>query len=60
MKKPCRKCAAKASTKPLFNLVDNPKQPLHPTILLKVTYFERRLKILKKVNFIFSLEPSLF
>ena len=29
MKKSCRKCAPKASTRPLFNLVDNPKKPLH-------------------------------
>ena len=28
MKKACRKCAPKASTRPLFNLVNNPKQPL--------------------------------
>ena len=30
MKKSHRKCAPKASTRPLFNLVNNPKQPLHP------------------------------
>ena len=29
MKKSCRKCAPKASTRPLFNLVNNPQQPLH-------------------------------
>ena len=29
MKKSCRKCAPKASARPLFNLVNNPQQPLH-------------------------------
>ena len=29
MKKSCRKCAAKASTRLLFNLVNNPQKPLH-------------------------------
>ena len=28
MKKSSRKCAPKASTRPLFNLVNNQKQPL--------------------------------
>ena len=61
MKKSCRKCAPKASTRPLLNLVNNPQQPLHTKILLKKRYFERELsKSLKKVNFIFSVELSPF
>ena len=56
MKKLCRKCAPKASPRPLFNFVNNPKQPLHAR-----NYFEIGLsKSLKKVNFIFSFKPSPF
>ena len=29
MKKSCRNCAPKASTSPVFNLVNNPQQALH-------------------------------
>ena len=50
MKKSCRKCAQKAS-------------PTHymEEILLEIRYLERGLSSsLKKVNFIFSLEPSPF
>ena len=43
MEKPCRKCAPNASPKPFFNLVGNPKQPLHAGILLQIRYFERGL-----------------
>ena len=59
--KSCRKCAEKASLRPLYNLVNNLKQPLHAKIILKVKYFERGLsKSLKKGNFIFSFKPSPF
>ena len=30
MKKSYKKCALKATPRPHFNLVNNPKQPLHP------------------------------
>ena len=40
MEKPCRKCAPNASPTPFFNLVGNPKQPLHAGILLQIRYFE--------------------
>ena len=37
------------------------KQPLHARNSFKIRYFERGLsKSLKKFNFIFSFEPSLF
>ena len=29
MEKSCRKCAAETSPRPLFNLVNNPRQPLY-------------------------------
>ena len=46
---------------PLLILTNNPKQPLHARIVLKIRYFERRLlKALKKVNFIFPFKPSPF
>ena len=42
-------------------LVNKTKQPLHARKFLKIRYFERGLsKSLKKVNFIFSFEPSPF
>ena len=43
-------------------LVDNPKQPLHATNSFEnIRYSERGLaKSLRKVNFIFSFEPSPF
>ena len=54
MEKSCRKCAAKASPRPLLILVNNPKQRLHA-----IKCFERELsKSLKNFNFIFSFEPS--
>ena len=49
---------------PLFILVNMPKQPLkldNQEIILKTRFFEKRLsKSCKKVNFIFSFEPSPF
>ena len=46
---------------PLLILVNNPKQPLHARNYFKRKIFERGLsKTLKKVNFIFSSEPSSF
>ena len=44
MEKSYGKCAPKASPRPLLNLVNNPKQPLHmQEILLKIRYFETGL-----------------
>ena len=61
MEKSCRKYAPKASPRPLFILVNNPKQPLHARNILKIRYFERGLtKTLKKVNFIFSFQHNPF
>ena len=52
MEKSYRKYASKASPRPFFILAKNPKQPLNA---------ERRLsKTVKKLNFIFSLEPIAF
>ena len=42
MEKSCRKCAPKASPRPLFNLLNNPKLPLQE-VLLKIRYSERGL-----------------
>ena len=42
-------------------LVNNPKQPLHERIVLKIRFFERVLsESRKKVNFIFPFKPNLF
>ena len=61
MEKSCRKCAPKASPKPLFNLAKHPKSHCMQEILLKIRYFDRRLsKTLKNVNFNFSFEHSPF
>ena len=61
MEKSCRKCAPKASSRPLFNLVNNPKQTLHARNSFKKRYFERGVpKSLKKFNLIFSFVPSPF
>ena len=58
MEKSCRKYAPKASARPFYNFVNNPKQP---EIILKVRYFERGLsKSLTKGKFIFSFAPSPF
>ena len=49
MEKLCRKCASKASPRPLLNSVIDPKQPLHAKNFFKIRYFERELsKSLKK------------
>ena len=62
MKKSCRKCAPKASPRPLFYYGKQPKIVMVCIkIILKIRYFERGLsKTFKKVNFIFSFEPSPF
>ena len=62
MEKSCRKCASKASPKPLFYFYKQPKKAIAcKKIILKIRYFERGLsKTLKKVNLIFSFEPSHF
>ena len=58
MEKSCRKCVLKAYLRPILNFGNQPKTAI-AWILLKIRYFERGLsKSLKKVNFIFSLEPS--
>ena len=57
MEKSCRKYATTASPRSLFNFGFHCMQE----ILLKIMYFERGLsKSIKKVNFIFSFEPSPF
>ena len=61
MEKSSRKCVTKASPRLLYNLVNNPKQPLHARNSFKSKIFERGLsESLKKGNFIFSFEPSPF
>ena len=61
MEKSCRKCALKASPRPLLILRYKLKQPLQGRNSFKSKIFERGLsKNLKKVNFIFSFEPSPF
>ena len=52
MKKSCQKCAPKASPRPFFILVNNPKQPLHP----KGDYQNP----FKKLTFIFLMNPVPF
>ena len=42
MKKSCRKCEPKASTRPLFNLVNNPQQPLHTKNSFEKEIFRKR------------------
>ena len=61
MKKPCRKCAPKASPRPVFNFAKK-TQNSHCTqeIILKIRYSERGLsKTLKKVKFFFFRTQSL-
>ena len=42
-------------------MANNPKQPLHSEILLKMRYFEKALsKALKKLTFFFLSKPVLF
>ena len=55
MEKSCKKCAPKASPRPLLILVNNPKSHCMQEILLKIRLFEIGLsKSLKKVKSIFS------
>ena len=56
MEKWCTKCAPKASPRPLLILLNNPKQPLHPKILLKKDY----QKALKKLTLFFLSIPVPF
>ena len=57
IEKSCRKCAAKASPRPLYNFGSCCMQE----IILKVRYFETGLsKSLKKGNLIFSFESNPF
>ena len=61
MEKSYRKCAPKASPRLLFILVNNPKRPLYAKYYFKKIYLGIGLsKTLKKGNFTFSFEPSLF
>ena len=63
MEKSFRKCAPKASPRPLINFGNWLKTAFayKKLIILKIRYFEKGLsKSLKKVNFVFSFEPSLF
>ena len=43
MKRSYRQCAPKASPRPLFNLLDKPKQPLHARNSFKNTVFSKRI-----------------
>ena len=43
MKKLCRKCPPKASTRPLFNLVNNPQHPLHTKNSFEKEIFSKRI-----------------
>ena len=49
MEESCRKCAPKASPRPLFILVYNPKQPSHArNSFKKKTFWKRIIKNLLK------------
>ena len=43
IEKSCRKCAAKASPRRLYNLVNNPKQSLHERNSFKSKIFWKRI-----------------
>ena len=43
MEKSCRKCAAETSPRPLFNLVNNPRQSLYVRNYFLKNIFERGL-----------------
>ena len=61
MEKSCRNMHQMLGPDPFFIFVNNPKKPLHARIFLKIRYLERGWsKIFKKVNFIFSFQPSPF
>ena len=53
MEKSCRKCASKATLKPIFNLVNNPKQPLH----VRNSFEKAYQKALNKLTLFFHLNP---
>ena len=59
MEKSCRKCALKASSRPVFYFGKQPK-----TAIDARNYFKNRvralLKTFKKINFIFCFKPSPF
>ena len=52
MEKSCKKCAPKASPRPLFNFGKKPQ--------IAIVYEKGLSKTLKKVNFLFSSETSPF
>ena len=60
--KSCRKCAAKASPRPLFIFGKiNQRKHCMEEIIFKIRYFERQLpKRFNKVNFTFSFKPTPF
>ena len=62
MEESCRKFASKASPRPLFYFGKQPKSAIaYKKFFLRIIYFGRGLsKTFKKVNFIFSFEPSPF
>ena len=64
MEKLCRKCAPKASPRPLFNFGKRPKTPimrLCMKLFYKIKYFEKGpSKILKKLTLIFLLNLVFF
>ena len=59
MEESCRKYVPKAIPRPLFILVNNPKQSIYAR-----NYFKNQemglSKPLEKINFIFAFEPSPF
>ena len=59
MEKSCKKCAPKASPRPLFYFGKQPKTAIACKKFFLKLDIERGLsKISKKVNFIFSFQPS--
>ena len=61
MEKSCIKCAPKGSPRPLFYFGKQPNKPLHARNSFKNKIFWKGIiKNLKKVNFVFSVEPSPF
>ena len=61
MGKSYRKCAPKASPRPLSYFGRQLKTHCMQGVPFKITYFEREFsKTFKNVNFIFSFEPSPF
>ena len=61
VEKVCRKCALKASLRPLFDFRKWCNHPMHASNSLKIKYFERDYKRkLKKVCLLFAFEPNSF